>query len=500
MKLLICDFLGITKGKLKSYGFMIKPTLILTAIYTVAYLAIFRANFNYADDMGRVAEGYSGWGYTMSRFLSDFLSTFVHADFYLMDVSPLPQLLAVVFMAISSTIVLYVISGKTSFSFWEYVAVTPLALTPYFLQCISYKYDSPYMALSVLFSVLPLLVLNKRKTYVFCFITLLCNMAVCVTYQAALGIFPMLLLTVCLQRWIENKTAFKQTLQIVFLSAIGYVGGVLFFKLFIMVPTDTYVSNTLPNLGQIVPTVVKNLYFYYYLIFVDFNPLWTLCIICIIILFILKQTICSEKNKAASFTLAALVVVLMMLLVFGLYPALSKPLFDPRAMYGAGAFLSFISVSSVLSTGKGKNIRLFVNPITFMLAWMFFSFSFAYGNALYVQKEYTDFRIIEAVSDIKEFYSDNNIRKIQIEGSIGYSKIINNFPQNYNMMKRLIPVTFCGKDFWGGKGIAQYYGLNLDLVWGYTDENLLDMDLPLLKDTMYHTVYGDDSNILVKLK
>lgn len=34
-------------------------------------------------------------------------------------------------------------------------AVVPLGLSPWFLECFSYKFDSPYMALSVLASVIP---------------------------------------------------------------------------------------------------------------------------------------------------------------------------------------------------------------------------------------------------------------------------------------------------------------------------------------------------------
>ena len=49
------------KIKLKEYKSIIKPYIYIFIILTVCITALIRADFNYTDDLGRVAEGYRGW-------------------------------------------------------------------------------------------------------------------------------------------------------------------------------------------------------------------------------------------------------------------------------------------------------------------------------------------------------------------------------------------------------------------------------------------------------
>lgn len=82
---------------------MKRPFFILCVIYVTAISAIIRADFDYYDDMNRIASGSSGWGF--SRHLSNLLSVFIHGDTYLTDISPLTQLLAAIMMAAASAAV-----------------------------------------------------------------------------------------------------------------------------------------------------------------------------------------------------------------------------------------------------------------------------------------------------------------------------------------------------------------------------------------------------------
>ena len=151
------------KQKISQYKFLIKPFLCIMIIFAIAIIAIIRADYYYVDDAKRAAEGVAGW-VNFSRYITEFLAPILHADTYLTDISPLPQLLAVCIMAITGVIVLYIYKNEKKFSIWEVIAVIPLGLSPYFLECLTFKYDAPYMALSVLASVVPLLFRKKKKT------------------------------------------------------------------------------------------------------------------------------------------------------------------------------------------------------------------------------------------------------------------------------------------------------------------------------------------------
>lgn len=92
------------------YRFLMKPTGILAVVYMLAVSAILRANYYYHDDIQRACWGWPNWGF--SRHVSNLLSKFLHAGSYLTDISPLPQILAVLVIALASVLCIYLITGK----------------------------------------------------------------------------------------------------------------------------------------------------------------------------------------------------------------------------------------------------------------------------------------------------------------------------------------------------------------------------------------------------
>lgn len=483
------------RAGIAQYKFLIKPFVALTAIFLIGIIGLLRTNYSYLDDAARVAQGYKGWN-NFSRFLSSFLSTFIHTGNYLTDVSPLPQIIAVLIMGLSAAIFIYVISENKKFSWWNIIAVIPLGLSPYFLQCFSYKYDSPYMALSVLASVFPLLFINHRKILYF-FAAFIGILIVCTTYQAASGIFPLLVVLISFKRWNNNEKS-KDIIKFIVLSASAYLLGIIFFMLFIFQPLkDSYVS--LPsslNIDYII-LLLRNLGEYFVYVFIDFKRQWILIILLICIGFVYVCTINSKRKKVLAFFVSILTLIAMAFLTFGLYPFLTEPLYEARALYGVGAFLAAVAVT-ISSSKKAYLFKI----LCIVLSWIFFVFGFTYANALKEQSEYIDFRMVAVVEDLNELdiMKTDNTKTVQITGTIGYSPIIQNMPDNYEMLHRLVPKGFYGGVYWGGYKFMNYYNLK-NVVWNEsTGEDISGYDLPVLKDTMYHTIKGNEKYILIELK
>lgn len=135
-----------------------KPAKWLLICILIAMIPLLQADFHYRDDLGRAAIGYRLWA-DFSRYVSEYGSVVLHAGKYLTDISPMPQMLAALVMAISCAVVIrcFKRDRNEQATFWEIIAVLPLALSPYFMECLSYQYDSPYMAAAVFFSVAPVL-------------------------------------------------------------------------------------------------------------------------------------------------------------------------------------------------------------------------------------------------------------------------------------------------------------------------------------------------------
>lgn len=473
---------------------MVRAIVIMSMIYLLGISAILRADFNYVDDMGRVANGSKGW-INYSRFLTEALSSFIHMDTYLTDVSPLPQLIAVMFLAVSGIVLLYIISEMTSYSAWEMSALLLLGLNPYFLECLSYKYDSPYMVLSILGAIVPFLY-KKKKGIIYVFASMIGMVIVCTTYQAATGIYPMIVILLMLKMWCDNKPM-REIGKFCLWSVIGYGSGMAFFYFILMVPVDAAYGTGLAstNLRDLAEIVYYNMRSYYTYVRSDFKAFWLILVLALAMGFLWTTARSSKRNKVFSLLMAMVSLLLMGMVCFGVYPAVARTLFAPRAMYGFGVLLTLMGIYVAEKCGA----MLFRLP-ALLLGLAFFVFSFTYGNALSVQKEYIDFRIqmvVDELNDMDVFLSEQPV-VVQISGTVGYSPVIRYMPQNYNILNRLVPITFQGGWWWGQAGFYQYYDLKNVIRDPAVD--LTTYDLPIVEDKMYYTIRGRDNYILIELK
>lgn len=479
------------KHAFRERRFLLKPTLILASVYLIAMSAIFRANFYYDDDIARALRGYAGWGF--SRELSNFLSQFLHADSYLTDVSPMPQIIAVFLIALASVIAVYLITGEKEPSFWHFAAAIPIGLSPYFLECLSFKYDAPYMALSVLFSVVPLLFCGGNQL-VYVLYTVGGMVGMCTTYQASSGIFPMLVIVMGICRWVRGeKTA--QVLKFYAISAAGYVLGMLLFRKVIMTEYIDYSSTTVASVSELIPCAIANYKKYIVHFLQGFKLEWLGVSFLICVCFLWTAVSISKQNKLATLMLVSVAMIVMFFLSFGVYPFLTSPLFAPRSMYGIGCFIAFLGIFAATEKPKGYPAK----AACLVLVWAFFAFSFTYGNALSVQAQYTDFRITEAIDDLKECEALSSEEEVtlQITGTIGYSPVLENMLEDFPMIRKLVPVTFCGDGWWGEYGLRYYYGLpELKFAQTYDPPTF---ELPLIADNYYHTIRANDTYIWIDL-
>ena len=484
------------KKKFKEYKYLLKPLLILIIIYSLAYYPIIRANYKYIDDMGRVLWGYRNW-LDFSRYISEYLSIFVHSSTYLTDISPLTQIISIILLSIASVILLYLFKKDKKISFINIISVTPIGLTPYFLECISYKYDCVYMSLSILACVFPFVFFDKNKKFdiKFIFSIFVGTLIMCTSYQATSGGIPMIALFLSFNLWNDKKD--KNALYLLINSAIGYLFGLLFFKIFLMIPTDNYVSNQIFPLNTIIPGYFTNLFKYYKELVNDFRNIWLYLLISIIIIFVIIQIIKSKKNKIISGLLSYSLIMLSLFLAFGIYPFFTNPLYVPRAMYGLCFPIALFTLNIALD-----NKFIFNKLLVFAFCWTLFTFSFTYGNSLFEQQKYVDFRVnnvIDGLNDL-EIMNNENVKYIKVQGNIDNAPSIDNMPNDYKIIiNRLIPISFGGGGwYWNTAYFAYYFKLKNIIVYEW---NLDTTNFEVLKDTMYYKIESDNENhILLTLK
>ena len=484
-------FFKLLQDEVIKYKFLFKPFLLLSTIYGLGIISIIRANFNYIDDLGRVYNAYRGWS-NWSRYISEYFSIIVHTDRLLMDISPLPQIIAILFVALASVILIYIFSNDEKISYWSIFAVVPLGLCPYFLECLSYKFDSPYMALSVLASVLPFLFL-KYGNKAFFITSFIGCMVMCMTYQASSDIYVLIALFLAAKKFNEGTRYF----EIVKYSFLAYVSSLMIFRIAFMRKLNSYVTTDTAGISDLLPTIINNIKTYFTLIYSDFNKVWLVLIALVVVIFIYVFINSSVKNKFQSFILAIILLVCGAVLSYGGYILLKHPLFAPRGMYGIGVFLAILNVY-IAVTAKINVTK----TVCVLLSWCFFVFSFAYGNALAEQKRYTDFRINLLINDLNDVKPES-VMEMQLDGNIGKAPTITNrLEKRYPIIKRIIPSTLGGGG-WVWNEYYLYHYFKLPDIKQHIDtkkEDFRKYNLPLVVNSRYHDIKADDKHILVKFK
>jgi len=480
----------------------IKPMLLMFGVYLLGILTIIRANFSYRDDLRRSVDGFPGWR-IFSRYVPEFSSIFVHGDTNLTDISPLPQLLAVLILSISSVLLVYILSNK-KITTVKLLASIPLGLSPYFLECLAYKFDAPYMALSILESIVPFLFITRKK--VFFFFSTVSLLFMCMTYQAASGIYLMIVLILCFQDWNSRKKPNKEILSFLWMAILAFCFALLAFRFFFMKPVDSYVSTIMFPLHQIIQGTLSNINQYATIINHDFGMIWKIGIALVLFFFITKATSQSAQKKLLSFVVSILIAGLSFMVSYGVYSLLTMPLYAPRGLFGFGVFLAILCVYAVSDYKKVAIIAVLA------LNWCLFVFAFSYGNALADQARYGEFRIGILLHDLSELYpdTDNGNRSIQMKNSIDYAPSIKNIAKHYPIIERLVSERLGemkeSKIGWFNIYYFEVYFNNSFALNGgldesdnyYTDFNSLN--LPVVLDSYYHTIRSDGNRILIILK
>lgn len=465
-----------------------KHFFILLVIYLLAFCSIFRANFAYWDDIGRTYAGYHGW-LDWSRYGTEILATFVHASWHLTDISPFSQILACAVMAAGGIILLDIFKGEKQAGIDSVPAVALTALTPFFLGMISYKFDSPYMALSFLVSVFPFLY-RKNTIKVYAAISILCLLIMCTTYQSSSGIYPMAAIFLVMQDILAGKKI-KDCMQFLGISALCYLGALSLFWFILMRENGVSVF----SVTELIPSAIKRYLTYYEIIYHDFTNIWLILIILLVLLFLYVVCRTAKINKFSALLMGMFVVLIGSFLCFGAFLFISRDAHDARIMYGFNVFLALMAVFIAFHTK-----HWFFKSVYMALTWCFFVFSLTYGNALSLQKDYMQYRTEILAGDLNslEIMNSDDVKSISLVGDIGYSPAIVNMAEDYPILNRegMIPVGL-GERIWNS-----YYFYNYLNIPNIEEDNIgsQDRNLPIIKDTMYHTIKGSGNRIVVELK
>ncbi|PWM83748.1 MAG: hypothetical protein DBY31_01250 [Succinivibrio sp.] len=471
------------------YKFTITQSFLL--LFFLSFLSVFsliRENVSYIDDYFRSLYGLGDW-LNYSRYTSEYFSKLVHSSSFLADISPIPQIIAISELACSGIMLMYIFTNSNKYSFFQILSVFPICVNPYMYQCLAYKFDAPYMALSVLSAILPFLFI--RNSIAFFLIVIVCTVIILTSYQVSIGIFLVVFIFKLLIQYLNNvsyKILFKQILHFCF----SFLVGTVCFKLFLF-SENGHATQTISK-TDFLERFFFNILEYYKVIVSDSLDVAFLSFGVMSFLFVLLNCLNYSKKVIFAALFSILSIVIGLVSLFLLYSFLDTPPHEARQLYGIATLVSIIFLFTLLKK------EYFISRICiFCCCWSFIVFGAAFGNALVAQKEYEEYRMILVINDLKNIVSGNNEYKIHIKGNVGKSPLIFRLENKYPLIKRMIVAMFFDSKFYFG--CLRFFG-NYGLKNIINDPNIIIDKTRNFKeiDTMFHIILIQSDKIEVVLK
>lgn len=490
----------------------IKPTAYAFAILLIATFAIWRTSLPYIDDLNRDYNGGYAFSYSFARYSPSLLMYFLNMDFTLQNLSPLTQILAMLFVAIACVMITYILCNR-KIRYLPLTLSTLIAINPLALGCWMFQYDAPGMALSILSATFPILywyklndlfssdVTRKQKHHLavkFIVISSLSLLVMWTSYQASSGLLPLLILTACFIDILQNNRIKPTLLKALFYIVPYLIAATLFLAIYNLSSLNNYRDASAAPMNNLLSTVANNLNLYLSTTWQHLNGSWRILVVLLASSLIVASLLAAKKriHLIRNSTLSVLYLTITLPISYGAYLLLNSPASKYGAVTTFGrtaiglGFVVALACIAIAALVKRHSIITHVLYLPgFVLLIAFISYNSAFANAYDDQLRYIQFRAQEVVEDVADIYPDKkslNKRRISIYNTIGYSREMSKLIKAHPMAKLisndidkwLLPVHF---------GRALNFSSDIGWRWGghYKKEC---MSSPAKNSTYYHTV------------
>lgn len=462
--------------------------LVMTVIVFIGFVSLIRADVDFLDDIDRNQAGSYAWGYYSSRWITEFANLFISGSYAgVTERSPLGQLIGMAMLVLSSFILALVFSrfsGRENLRWRNVLAGLIIAFNPYFLECMAYKYDSVGMAMSVLFPFIPFLFTDRKELFLVS--SFACNLLTYLSYQSSSGIYIVMVLFTGLLMYLQARMPFKEMVVYFVQSALMYVASVAVF--YVVFRTAAPPVNELTELGFGM-NVIDNILYYVQEIPRSFNWFWTLLAVIVFVLAFCSALHMTRRNRIATTLLFLATAAMAYVFSYGGYLFLVNNPHTARSLYGIVVFFAVLAQVSVLLPSFWFSIP------ACLLAWCFFSFSFAYGNAIGSQQEKELVYEHMVLSDFNRLFPKEEYPELDVVyyGKVQRSHEMDRLVQQFPISGKMSHVVNAGSSWIGGMRIG-FLDSSIDKV--SFDPDLSEFEL-VCSRRYYDILFDEDDQIVV---
>jgi hypothetical protein len=428
----------------------------------VLYLPLIDVRYYFLDDIGRtlVSYGFMGAGRPLAHVLLSALT--LGTPFT--DIAPAPQLLGVLALALAATL----LGARLGIRSPAWIGVFAVALggSPYFLENMSFRFDSGFMALGVLCAVAPFWVAGRGQSVPIGSGSALLFGSLCL-YQPTINCYPVIVLYLTALSLADRSV--QATLAFALRSAVPLGLAILAYWLLWKTVAAGFVDY-LDFHGQFAPlrsvlgTAASNLVQYARTAIRDWQAthlglIWgSMALVTAVGIAgrIARSPGRSWIEKVGVGALATTLLALTLPAAFLAQIFLGDPGTALRTFTGT-VTVTAVFTAAVLSAGSGPIGRV-ARVLVVLQAIAHFGVSYTYANALRAQERYDD-RITSAiVHDIQEIAPSGEVWTFAISGWTGRSPQIDLALAKYPALERLVFSVMYQESYWAASRF-QTFGL-----------------------------------------
>lgn len=425
----------------------------LFIIPVVFYLPVTTSDVLYRDDIIRSINNFTGWWW-MGRPASDYLWRVISIGDIAPIMQPLPGLMSISALAMS-VYVLYISYEKFAGS-CSYIYFTPLLISPYLLQNMSYQYDNITMFLPLSLSYLSAAFLFREKWYswfalsVFIFVSLS-------FYQMVVNVFVVISLFYITTYIIKNNSLpINNTIFI----AISFLVALILYKLLVI---DIFVTSTktqmVGSFGEVLENISKSIT----KIKMAFSKTEEIMLAALAIFSF--TSVLSMRISHVNKIVLALLLIIATQFVYGPFILLTIGVVDARQFMSFGAIVFVF----IITASNNKFLNNPVKLLVVLLSLCFVVTSYKYSSALKNQYSYEKMMSFNIAQKLSETFSLND--EIFIQGHFRFTPQANHVTWNNPLIKDMMQ-----RNSWYPRMlISSFYKGKVRLDWdnGYLPETTI---------------------------
>ncbi|HCT1782147.1 glucosyl transferase GtrII family protein [Escherichia coli 3-073-06_S1_C2] len=433
---------------------------VISLITALFVLPIMLSGVLYQDDILRAANGEAYWG-VLGRPLSDVVvMSLGFGSGFVVDSFPLSLILAGTFLGASSVILYcrFAISRGIASG----LVFSLFSLSPFFLQNLSYHFDSFPMMLGVFLAVLPYskMAASWRLALRLPF-GAVCLVLALSLYQATINVFLSLCaieIAYVLYSRVNGIYALKVTVERAVSAVIGmiiYMKGVAPFFLSKNVHSDLVIkaedpvrslSYNFDRFWNIASSLLnESLYLAWFLL------LAVAVAGSFLLAYRLLRSDFSSLSKIIGLAVAVAGIGVAAFSIVGPFIFVDKTVVAPRVMMGLPGFMLLIGyLASMLSLKRITTVACII-PVMFSL-----SYSSAYGNASKHQRSLEDKVFYDIASSLPSKLDD---KKVYISGQVSTAVATDMEFKRFPSLKWMVMPLYN----WSGMIMLKHYGINAEM-------------------------------------